>query len=471
MRSIFHIALLIFVCISSPLLAQSPRTDSPYSLQFEGVVKQEHDFSCGAASLATVLKYHLRIDVTEKEILDNIYATLSDQEKEEVKRLGLSAPMLRREVTRRGLEGATRIVTFDRLRQLQPAAIVRQIRDGVYHWVVLDGFSEDGMFAFIRDPSPKWGRHKQSTKQFLEQWTDATLNERKDIKESRYSAEPHGWVIEIIGRNHEIQLSAAEQSRSKEIVDRLPTYDAIVRRQTELLQKDKTAIEFGFSTARRSTPIDLGGTPIGVSRGYALGASTSVRYGLTEDSEISASASGASPHITTYTLAGNTAPNTRWNWDSGSVGYRSVLYRETPKIIGGLSLSTSLTGGPSTGEVSLAADTTIRAVTVYGLFAYDYTFGNRQTGLGSTLPRSALSYGAGTSVPISSTMAFNLGVTRVTQIHNGSVPLGSYIHPTTAGNASLSYVVGKSHVIGLGYTHSRSSGVQNTASVSYTYAF
>jgi predicted double-glycine peptidase len=35
----------------------------------ENLVKQQYDYSCGAASLATVLKYFFNEEVTEKEII------------------------------------------------------------------------------------------------------------------------------------------------------------------------------------------------------------------------------------------------------------------------------------------------------------------------------------------------------------------------------------------------------------------
>ena len=42
--------------------------------RFQHLVRQETDFSCGAAALATILKYAYRIDVTEADILEGMFS-------------------------------------------------------------------------------------------------------------------------------------------------------------------------------------------------------------------------------------------------------------------------------------------------------------------------------------------------------------------------------------------------------------
>lgn len=58
----------------------SPFTDQ----KFKHIVKQEHDFSCGSASLGTLLNYYLNERLTEKQIIRGL---LEFGDKEQVKKL------------------------------------------------------------------------------------------------------------------------------------------------------------------------------------------------------------------------------------------------------------------------------------------------------------------------------------------------------------------------------------------------
>ncbi|MDO8260283.1 MAG: hypothetical protein Q7T50_02150, partial [Candidatus Magasanikbacteria bacterium] len=65
------------------------------AIRWQGVVKQDLDFSCGIASVATILKYHFgEIDTTEKELLQDFIKKLSEQELNEVFEKGASLAQL-----------------------------------------------------------------------------------------------------------------------------------------------------------------------------------------------------------------------------------------------------------------------------------------------------------------------------------------------------------------------------------------
>ncbi|MCU7922948.1 MAG: hypothetical protein KZQ88_09655 [Candidatus Thiodiazotropha sp. (ex Dulcina madagascariensis)] len=59
-------------------------------LNEQNVIMQHYDYSCGAASLATLMKYYFNDDISEKEILGYIKSTFSKQEYAEVEKDGLS---------------------------------------------------------------------------------------------------------------------------------------------------------------------------------------------------------------------------------------------------------------------------------------------------------------------------------------------------------------------------------------------
>src|SRR5262245_46400741 len=42
--------------------------------RFATVVRQQHDFSCGSAALATLLTFHYDVDTPEDEVFDAMYA-------------------------------------------------------------------------------------------------------------------------------------------------------------------------------------------------------------------------------------------------------------------------------------------------------------------------------------------------------------------------------------------------------------
>jgi predicted double-glycine peptidase len=75
-------------------IGQGLRVDRPArsikALRDENLVKQRLDFSCGAAALATMLRYGFGEAVTEREILTQLFDLLSDEEKTSVRKTGFS---------------------------------------------------------------------------------------------------------------------------------------------------------------------------------------------------------------------------------------------------------------------------------------------------------------------------------------------------------------------------------------------
>src|SRR5262245_33376991 len=63
---------------------------SYFGLRFKQVVRQAYDVSCGAAALATLLKYYYGMPVDEKKIIEQIFAKSSDEEKKKINALGFS---------------------------------------------------------------------------------------------------------------------------------------------------------------------------------------------------------------------------------------------------------------------------------------------------------------------------------------------------------------------------------------------
>ena len=140
------------------------------TLRDTGVVRQERDFSCGIAALATYLTYYLQYPVTERELL-----TLLDQRGDDWalpsdwREQGVSYAVLLQLAQHYGLQGAGMAVTPELLGSLMVPAIVRLEVHGVAHFSVLRGVDDSGQVQ-LADPS--WGNHRMSREAFLALWTD-----------------------------------------------------------------------------------------------------------------------------------------------------------------------------------------------------------------------------------------------------------------------------------------------------------
>jgi len=140
------------------------------TLRDAGVVRQERDFSCGVAALATYLTYYLQYPVTEQELL-----ALLDQHGDDWglpldwREQGVSYAVLLRLAQYHGLRGAGMAVSSELLGSLTVPAIVRLDVHGVAHFSVLRGVDDRGQVQ-LADPS--WGNHRMSRDAFLALWAD-----------------------------------------------------------------------------------------------------------------------------------------------------------------------------------------------------------------------------------------------------------------------------------------------------------
>lgn len=145
----WHICLWIVVraCHAS---AQEPApVRSLLEIRHENVVVQEWDTSCGAAALATLLRYQHGLGDSEKEIAEAMLR-VTDRLKVKV-RGGFSLLDLKRYADARGLAGLGYMnLSLDNLIAMAPAVVPVMTR-GYPHFVVVRGRS-DGK-VLIADPA------------------------------------------------------------------------------------------------------------------------------------------------------------------------------------------------------------------------------------------------------------------------------------------------------------------------------
>lgn len=139
------------------------------AIRWAGVVKQDLDFSCGIASIATILKYHFgEEDVTEKELLEDFFEKLSEEELSEVFEKGASLAQLGGLLLDRGLAIQNLrldIAYLQILTQLVPAIVYLETPH-FRHFAVVRGVSE--YQVWLADPAR--GNVKLTIDGFLTEW-------------------------------------------------------------------------------------------------------------------------------------------------------------------------------------------------------------------------------------------------------------------------------------------------------------
>ena len=135
-------------------------------LRDENLVKQRFDFSCGAAALATMLRYGFGDDVNERQVLIGLFDGLSDDEKREVERTGFSLLDLQRVARARGYSAEGFRLEPGQLTLLGGPVIVFIEPRGYKHFAVLRAVHGDRVY--LADPAR--GNIRMPVHTFLDSW-------------------------------------------------------------------------------------------------------------------------------------------------------------------------------------------------------------------------------------------------------------------------------------------------------------
>lgn len=131
--------------------------------RYVNMVKQNTDFSCGAASLATILKYAYGRDVDEEQVLRGL---LEVSDPETVRRKGFSLLDIKRYTKTLGMRGRGYKVKPSTLRRVKiPTIVLIDIR-GYKHFVVFQTIRND--MVYLADPA--LGNKIIPFDEFLEIW-------------------------------------------------------------------------------------------------------------------------------------------------------------------------------------------------------------------------------------------------------------------------------------------------------------
>jgi hypothetical protein len=144
---------------------------SVQDLKYEKVVRQTTDYSCGAASLATILTHYFGRETTEQEILSAVLDGTDEEAVKRIKEKGISLLDLKKFAVSLGFEGKGYRLKVSDLRALDRPAIVLINAKGYNHFVVLKGIIEDKVH--LADPVK--GNQVMRLDEFADIWNGVLL--------------------------------------------------------------------------------------------------------------------------------------------------------------------------------------------------------------------------------------------------------------------------------------------------------
>lgn len=164
-------------------------------LKNQNMVKQEYDYSCGSATLATILKYYYNLEIDEKTILDGVLESkgLSKEDKNEFENseMNLSFYDLGAYANSLNFKAIGLSLDLDSLKKLQvPVILFVKVRKDE-HFTVYK--SMDKNFVYLADPT--FGNIKISIAKFEEMFY-----QREDLTHP-------GKILAIIPKSDDVKVN------------------------------------------------------------------------------------------------------------------------------------------------------------------------------------------------------------------------------------------------------------------------
>ncbi len=136
--------------------------------QFRNIVRQQTDFSCGAAALATIFQYAFNRKISEATVLAGMFRIA---DRNVILEKGFSLLDMKRYAIKQGFHATGYQVNVDALRNLRIPVIILLNLNGYQHFVVLK--KVDGDSVYLADPA--LGNKKMTVKKFEQSWNGTIL--------------------------------------------------------------------------------------------------------------------------------------------------------------------------------------------------------------------------------------------------------------------------------------------------------
>ena len=160
--------------------------------RFKTVYKQQLDFSCGSAALASLLSFHYNDVVDEYTVFQDMF---SHGNQDKIRQEGFSLLDMKRYLARRGYKSNGYKINLKQLAAAEVPAITIINNKGYMHFVIIKGNNDKEVL--IGDPAV--GVKTFSIDKFEEMWNEQIIFVIQDKKEmaSRYYRTQSEWNLKV----------------------------------------------------------------------------------------------------------------------------------------------------------------------------------------------------------------------------------------------------------------------------------
>lgn len=165
--------------------------------QFRDIIRQQYDFSCGAAALASLLSFHYGRPTSEQDVFLSMWEH-GDQAK--ISQYGFSLLDMKMYLARQGLAADGFQVPLEKLEVAQIPAIALINTEGYRHFVLVKGLNESQVL--VGDPA--LGRRIMDRQEFESVWNGIlfVMRSEGDLGQESFNQEA-AWQI-----NHKAPVDA-----------------------------------------------------------------------------------------------------------------------------------------------------------------------------------------------------------------------------------------------------------------------
>jgi predicted double-glycine peptidase len=196
-----YIALMLPVCSHAGSLnfngiAGAGNYDVPVTTfaerRFKTIYKQQYDFSCGSAALASLLTYHYDDTVDEQSVFTDMYQN-GDQQK--IQKQGFSLLDIKQYLERRGYRSDGFKINLDQLVNANVPALTIINNNGYLHFVIIKGVNNEEVL--VGDPA--LGIKALPRDEFEKMWERRILfliHGKKDIA-AKHFQDQQEWALRV----------------------------------------------------------------------------------------------------------------------------------------------------------------------------------------------------------------------------------------------------------------------------------
>ncbi|WP_232769136.1 MULTISPECIES: C39 family peptidase [Colwellia] len=160
--------------------------------RFKTIYKQQYDFSCGSATLASLLSFHYDDVVDEFKVFKDMY---SHGNQNKIQKEGFSLFDMKLYLSRRGYRSNGFKISLNQLAKAEIPAITIINNKGYMHFVIIKGSDEKEVL--VGDPAI--GIKVYSRAEFEKMWNKQILfviQDKKDIASNHYQTQEE-WKLRV----------------------------------------------------------------------------------------------------------------------------------------------------------------------------------------------------------------------------------------------------------------------------------